>query len=261
MGSLQGFVRAKRATVAEIRGRWAGGCGKAEKRAAWPPSKREIGMGGSGSARYAAAMSIRIILAFLAAAAPAAAAAQPAAAPVPAPAPAPAEDLVPVAIETSMGRIVVALDRKRAPKTVANFLAYVDGRKYNGETIYRAMKYGDGGLVQGGITSDARKLAKPVEFESSGVTGLKHVAGTISMAAAAPGSAQSDFFILTTDIPAFDADAAGQGFAAFGRVIEGMDVVKAILAAPVSATKGADVMKGQMLEPPVKIVTAARRNR
>ena len=221
-------------------------------------------MGGSGSARYAAAMSIRIILAFLAAAAPAApaaAAAQPAAPPVTAPAPTPAEDLVPVAIETAMGRIVVALDRKRAPKTVANFLAYVDGRKYNGETIYRAMKYGDGGLVQGGITSDARKLAKPVEFESSAVTGLKHVAGTISMAAAAPGSAQSDFFILTTDIPAFDADAAGQGFAAFGRVIEGMDVVKAILAAPVSATKGADVMKGQMLEPPVKIVTAARRNR
>jgi peptidyl-prolyl cis-trans isomerase A (cyclophilin A) len=250
MGSLQGFARATRATVAEIRGRWAGGCSKAEKRAAWPASKREIGMGGSGSARYAAAMSIRIILAFLAAAAP-----------VPAPAPAPAEDLVPVAIETSMGRIVVALDRKRAPKTVANFLAYVDGRKYNGETIYRAMKYGDGGLVQGGITSDARKLAKPVEFESSGVTGLKHVAGTISMAAAAPGSAQSDFFILTTDIPAFDADAAGQGFAAFGRVIEGMDVVKTILAAPVSATKGADVMKGQMLEPPVKIMTAARRNR
>lgn len=214
-------------------------------------------MGGSGGARYVAAMKIRIILALLAATAPAAALAQPAAAP----APAPAEDLVPVAIETAMGRIVVSLDRKRAPKTVANFLAYVEGRKYDGETIYRAMKYGDGGLVQGGITSDARKLAKPVEFESSGVTGLKHVAGTISMAAAAPGSAQSDFFILTTDIPAFDADAAGQGFAAFGRVIEGLDVVKAILAAPVSATKGADVMKGQMLEPPVRIVKAARTDR
>jgi peptidyl-prolyl cis-trans isomerase A (cyclophilin A) len=81
------------------------------------------------------------------------------------------------------------------------------------------------------------------------------------MAAAAPGSAQSDFFILTTDIPALDADANSQGFAAFGRVVEGMDVVKAILAAPVSATKGDGSMKGQMLEPPVKIVKAMRADR
>jgi peptidyl-prolyl cis-trans isomerase A (cyclophilin A) len=209
-------------------------------------------------------MSIRIILAFLALAAPslsAASAAPPAAAPAPVPAPAPVEDLVPVAIDTAKGRIVVALDRGRAPKTVANFLAYVDGAKFNGETIYRAMQYGDGGLVQGGITSDARKLAKPVAFESTAVTGLKHLAGTISMAAAAPGSAQSDFFILTTDMPALDADANSQGFAAFGRVVAGMDVVKAILAAPVSATKGEGSMKGQMLEPPVKIVKAARTDR
>jgi peptidyl-prolyl cis-trans isomerase A (cyclophilin A) len=181
--------------------------------------------------------------------------------PAAAPAPAPVEDLVPVAIETGMGRIVIALDRGRAPQTVANFLAYVDGHKYDGETFYRAMKYGDGGLVQGGISSDARKLAKPVAFESTVATGLKHVAGTVSMAAAAPGSAQSDFFILTTDIPALDADASGQGFAAFGRVVEGMDVVKAMLVAPVSATKGDGSMKGQMLEPPVKIVKAARSDR
>ena len=203
-------------------------------------------------------MSIRIILALFAAAIPAASVV--AAAP-PATAPAPAEDLVPVAIDTAMGRIVIALDRGRAPKTVANFLAYVDGGKFNGETFYRAMKYGDGGLVQGGITSDARKLIKPVAFESTATTGIKHVAGTVSMAASAPGSAQSDFFIVTTDIPALDADANGQGFAAFGHVVEGMDVVKAILAAPVSATKGAAVMKGQMLEAPVKIVKAARTDR
>jgi peptidyl-prolyl cis-trans isomerase A (cyclophilin A) len=216
-------------------------------------------MGGSGGARYAPAMRIRIILALIAVAAPAqgaVVAAPPA--PAAAPAPAPVEDLVPVAIDTAMGRIVIALDRGRAPKTVANFLAYVDGRKFDGETFYRAMKYGDGGLIQGGISSEVMKLAKPVAFESTAVTGLKHVAGTISMAAAAPGSARSDFFILTTDIPAFDADANGQGFAAFGRVVEGMDVVKAILAAPVSATKGEATMKGQMLEPPVKIVKAAR---
>ena len=73
------------------------------------------------------------------------------------------------------------------------------------------------------------------------------------MASSGPGTATSDFFILTTDIPAFDAS-----FAAFGRVVEGMDVVKAILALPVSPTRGEGAMKGQMLEPGVKIVKAAR---
>lgn len=201
-------------------------------------------------------MCIRIFLALLAtaaAAAPATAFAQAASVP----APAPDDNLVPVALDTVMGRIVIALDRGRAPKTVANFLSYVHAKKFDGETFYRAMKYGDGGFIQGGITSDAAKIAKPVAHESTAATGLKHVAGTISMAASGPGTAQSDFFILTTDIPAFDADATGQGFAAFGRVVEGMDVVKAILAAPVSATKGLGAMKGQMLEPGVKIVKAA----
>lgn len=205
-------------------------------------------------------MSIRIILALLATATPSTLLAQtaPPAAPVVGPAAAPVDDLVPVALDTAMGRIVIALDRGRAPKTVANFLAYVDGKKFDGETFYRAMKFGDGGFIQGGITSNAAKLAKPVAHESTAATGLKHVAGTISMAATGPGSAQSDFFILTTDIPAFDADASGQGFAAFGRVVAGMEVIKAILAAPVSLTKGLGAMKGQMLEPGVKIVKAAR---
>ena len=75
------------------------------------------------------------------------------------------------------------------------------------------------------------------------------------MAAAAPGQAQAAFFILTTDIPGFDGP---NGFAAFGRVIEGMDVVRAILAAPVSPTRGEGPMKGQMLDPPVKILKSAR---
>lgn len=164
-------------------------------------------------------------------------------------------DLVPVAIETSLGRIVVALDRGRAPLTTANFLKYVESGKLNGESFYRAMPYGDGGLIQGGITSDARKLGPPVAFESTGQTGLSNTAGTIAMAALAPGKAQADFFIMTTDIKAFDGP---NGFAAFGHVIEGMDVVKAILASPVSPTKGGGAMKGQMLEPPVKIVKSER---
>jgi peptidyl-prolyl cis-trans isomerase A (cyclophilin A) len=173
-------------------------------------------------------------------------------------APAPKDDLVRVRIETSAGPIVVALDRGRAPLSVANFLAYVDGKKFNGESFYRAMPYGDGGLIQAGIRSDARKLGKPVPHEPTSITGLKNVAGALVMAREAPGTAKADFFILTTDIKAFDASPGDPGFAVFGRVVEGMEVVKAIFAAPRSATKGAGVMKGQMLEPAVKIVRATR---
>lgn len=164
-------------------------------------------------------------------------------------------DYVPVAIETSLGRIVVALDRLHAPLTTENFLRYVDSRKFDGESFYRAMPYDKGGLIQGGITSDARKLNPPVPYESSEKTGIQNKAGSIAMAAFEPGKAQADFFIETTDIPAFDGPS---GFAAFGEVIEGMDVVKAILAAPVSPTKGEGPMKGQMLDPPVKILRVER---
>ena len=166
-------------------------------------------------------------------------------------------DYVPVAIDTSLGRIVVALDRLHAPLTTENFLRYVDSHKFDGESFYRAMPYGAGGLIQGGITSDARKLNPPVAYESSEKTGIQNKAGAIAMAALAPGKAQADFFIETINIPAFDGP---NGFAAFGRVIEGMDVVEAILAAPVSPTKGEGPMKGQMLEPPVKIITIQRVN-
>src|SRR5690348_10837462 len=72
------------------------------------------------------------------------------------------EDLVPVALETGMGRIVIALDRAHAPITTANFLHYVDTHRYDGQTIYRAMTSGSGGLIQGGITTDARKLFAPI---------------------------------------------------------------------------------------------------
>jgi peptidyl-prolyl cis-trans isomerase A (cyclophilin A) len=164
-------------------------------------------------------------------------------------------DYVPVAIDTSLGRIVVALDRLHAPVTTNNFLSYVDAHKLDGESFYRAMPYGEGGLIQGGVTSDARKLNPSIAFESTDKTGIKNTAGTIAMAALAPGKAQADFFIETTDIPGFDGP---NGFAAFGKVVEGMDVVKAILAAPVSPTKGEGPMRGQMLDPPVKILKAQR---
>jgi peptidyl-prolyl cis-trans isomerase A (cyclophilin A) len=171
----------------------------------------------------------------------------------PSPAATPAEEVVKVELETSAGRIVVALDKARAPITTANFLAYVEGGKFDGEGFYRAMPLTNGGLIQGGITSDGRKLRPPIAHEPPSKTGIRHTAGTISMASAAPGQARSDFFILTTDVPSFDAS-----FAPFGKVVEGMDVVKAILAAPVSATKGQGAMKGQMLDPVVKIRKARR---
>lgn len=168
-------------------------------------------------------------------------------------------DLVPVAIDTSLGKIVVALDRTHAPKTTANFLKYVDLHKFDGEIFYRVMPYDEnGGLIQGGIQSDGRKLLAPVAHESTDQTGIKNTAGAISLANAGPGTARADFFILTTDIPGLDAGADGLGFAAFGHVVEGMDVVKKIYASPVSATKGEGAMKGQMLDPPVKIIKVTR---
>jgi peptidyl-prolyl cis-trans isomerase A (cyclophilin A) len=173
----------------------------------------------------------------------------------PASAPAPAPDTVPVALDTSAGRIVIALDRLHAPVTTANFLHYVDTHRYDGETIYRAMPYGSGGLIQGGVRTSVRKLYPPIAFEGTNTTGLTNSAGTIAMAAAAPGKAQSDFFIMTVDIKQFDGPA---GFAAFGKVVEGMDVVKAILASPVSPDKGEGAMKGQILDPPVKILKVSR---
>lgn len=162
--------------------------------------------------------------------------------------------LISVEIDTNLGKMVVALDQKDAPLTAANFLRYVDAHKFDGESFYRAMPYGSGGLIQGGIR-ETRKLNPPVAFESSVQTGIHNTAGAIAMAALAPGQAQSDFFIETTDIPAFDGP---NGFAAFGRVIEGMDVVRKILAAPVSPTEGEGPMKGQMLDPPVRIFKMER---
>ena len=167
--------------------------------------------------------------------------------------------VVPVAIDTSLGRIVVALDPGRAPVTAGNFLRYVDAHRLDGETFYRAMKVGgSGGLIQGGVRSDSRKLFPPIAHEPTSQTGLKNVTGAISLANAGPGTARADFFILTSDMPSLDASGDQPGFAAFGHVTEGMEVVKAILASPVSASSGDGPMKGQMLEPPIKIIKAAR---
>ena len=199
-------------------------------------------------------MTSRIILAALIVAAAAPGLAQPAA---PAPAVAPKTDLVRVAIDTAKGRILVALDRGHAPLTTANFLAYVDKHWFDGQPFYRAVTFGDGGLIQGGVRDGAKQLP-PIIIERTTTTGLHNQAGAIVMANAGGKTTRNDFFILTADAPSFDATATDPGFAPFGMVVEGMDVVKAIFAAPRAPTKGKGVMKGQMLDPVVRIVKAAR---
>src|SRR5438309_913327 len=192
--------------------------------------------------------------------------ASPAFAQVAAPAPTTKEDLVPVAIDTSLGRIVVALDRGDAPVTTANFLHYVDTHRFHGQNFYRAMHIpdangADGGLIQGGITTDARKLYPPIAHEPTSQTGLHNVAGAISMANGGASTARSDFFILLSDQPGLDANGPSgdaTGFAAFGHVTQGMDVVRKIWSSPVSPTKGEGALKGQMLDPKIQIIKAAR---
>ena len=177
---------------------------------------------------------------------------------------APAAATVRVVIATALGPVVLALEKQRAPVTTAYFLKYVDGKRLDGSTFYRALKLapdGSAGLVQGGVL-DTKKLLPPVAHEPTSKTGLSHTEGAISLARAAPGSATANFFIIVGNLSGLDAQPPGKGdpdgYAVFGRVVEGMDVVKRILDAPVSATKGAGIMKGQMIEAPVRIVSVRR---
>lgn len=167
------------------------------------------------------------------------------------------EDIMPVRLKTEMGDIVIHLDRLRAPVSTNNFLAYLDKGWLDNQPFYRAMPWGDGGLIQGGVR-DGAKLFPPIAHEPTSETGLKNVRGAIVMANAGPGTARNDFFILTVDIEAFDAKEGQPGFAPFGMVVEGMDVVEAILNAPVDPNKGEGAMKGQLLADPVKILDAVR---
>ncbi len=170
-----------------------------------------------------------------------------------------------VALTTGAGVITLELAADKAPITAANFLRYVDEKRFDGASFYRAMKNAGApqtGLVQGGLQNNPAKTLPPVAHESTATTGLSHKDGAISMARYAPGTAASEFFICVGDQPYLDADPSApgdnQGFAAFGRVVEGVDAVRAILAAPVSVTAGEGAMKGQMLAPTVVIISARR---
>ena len=172
-----------------------------------------------------------------------------------------------VRLDTEAGQIVVELYPDKAPGTVTNFLRYVDDKRYDGATFYRVVR-GDNQannsvkieVIQGGLRDDSTRALPPIAQETTQKTGLKHLDGTLSMARGKPNSESSEFFICINDQPELDfggkRNPDGQGFAAFGRVIEGMDVVRKIQQSETATSASANV--SQMLKAPVQIRTARR---
>jgi peptidyl-prolyl cis-trans isomerase A (cyclophilin A) len=165
-----------------------------------------------------------------------------------------------VLIATELGDIRAVISADHAPRTAANFLRYVRAGHYEGGRFHRTVRLdnqpGEDVLIeviQAGVAPGAQSKAfAPVLLERTSVTGLRHLDGTLSMARDGPDTATSDFFICIGDQPTLDfggkRNADGQGFAAFGRVTEGMDVVRKVQAAPAD---------GQGLTPPVRIRSIA----
>lgn len=168
--------------------------------------------------------------------------------------------IVRVRLVTSEGPILLALDARHAPKTTQNFLEYVDDGRFDGTDFYRASRQKSSpktGFVQAGIRTDARRILPPFPLETTAMTGIKHGDATISMARGMnPASAGGNFFITVGPAPAMDARAGYPGYAAFGHVIAGMDVVKRILAKPTGG--GMDAFKDQMILKRVALVSARR---
>ena len=186
----------------------------------------------------------------------------PAEAAPPAEAPKPAPATVSVLMHTERGDIQVAVEVERAPITAKNFLRYVDNKRFDNINFYRVVKVtpdGKYGMVQGGQRETARLFPK-IAHEAPAKTGISHVDGVISMGRNAPGTAAADFFFVIGDLTALDGkpDGSDPGYAAFGHVTSGMDVVKAILELPTSQEANNPSMKGQMLAQPVKILTVRR---
>jgi len=166
-----------------------------------------------------------------------------------------------VILETPLGPIEVEIDTVRAPVTAANFLHYVDARLYDGGRFHRTVRPDNQPqndvkieVVQAGTNpARAMDLSPPIPLERTSVTKLSHVDGALSMARSRPDTGRSDFFICIGDQPELDfagkRNADGQGFAVFGRVVKGMDVVRKIQASPASA---------QTLTPVIPILSARR---
>ena len=150
------------------------------------------------------------------------------------------EKTIPIVITTELGVIKAELYPERAPITVANFLANIDAGLYQEGHFYRALNKSSGplgplALIQGGKAS-SRESRPPIVHETTAISGLSHTDGVLSMARLAPGTASSDFFISSGDntgLDTIESDLERQGYAAFGRVTEGMDIVRHILSQPV----------------------------
>lgn len=165
-----------------------------------------------------------------------------------------------VRLDTPAGPITLALDARRAPRTTANFLLYVDDGRLDGTSFFRAARRPTrpGGFVEGGIGTDPRRVMPGVPLEPTSRTGLRHIDGAISMARFEPtDSATGNFSIMVGANPSLDAKPGRPGYAVFGRVVGGMDAVKRILAQP-TAPGGSGAAKGQMLARRVAIVRAVR---
>ena len=178
--------------------------------------------------------------------------------------PAPA---VSVRLETELGVIVIDLATRAAPITAENFLAYIDRGLWKGASFYRTVSPANDhnpatiNVIQGGLNVENGPLP-PIAHETTRATGLRHRDGTISMARGGPGTAASEFFICLGDNPSLDFGGArnpdGQGFAAFGQVAEGMDVVRRIHARPANAQTDEAYLKGQIIEAPVRVLSVKR---
>lgn len=172
-----------------------------------------------------------------------------------------------VIMETSMGVFEIELYGEAAPETVNNFLKYVDGGYYDSGEFYRIVTYAnDNGspkieVIQGGLNEIASPF-EPIGHESTELTGILHTDGVLSMARGGVGTASSEFFICIGDQPGLDfgqpRNEDGQGFAAFGKVTAGMNVIKAINSISPDQTVGEGYTAGQELIEPIKIVSARR---
>jgi len=183
-----------------------------------------------------------------------------------------AADTVTVVMNTSAGDIRIELYPQAAPVTVENFLKYVDGDHYSDAHFYRVVRMDNQEqnlikieVIQGGMQLEAEDLPyEAIPHESTQTTGIKHLDGVISMARGEPGTAASEFFICVNDQPELDfggqRNPDGQGFAAFGKVIDGMDVVRVIQAMDTEVPEGElEYTSGQILLEPVVIYEISRK--
>jgi peptidyl-prolyl cis-trans isomerase A (cyclophilin A) len=169
---------------------------------------------------------------------------------------------IPIVIETDAGKITAILDSAHAPSSVANFLKYVDAKHYEGGRFHRTVRMDNQPnsavkieVIQGGVApAKAQDGWAPIELERTNITGLHHGDGALSMARAAANTATSDFFVTINDQPELDfagkRNADGQGFAVFGNVTSGMDIVRKIQAGQAN---------GQSLTPLVTIIRIIRK--